>query len=123
MALIYIGIFGLLGVFCRYFMVLFVNKTFQPSLPYDIFLINIIGSFLIGIIYVLGVERVQISQDLRIAIMVGFLGGFTTFSSYCLDAIKLFENYRYLHGILYIVMSPVVGILATILGMLLARRI
>ena len=123
MGLVYIGIFGLLGVFSRYFIVVIINKSFQPSLPYDIFLINVVGSFLIGIIYVLGVEKVQISQDLRIAIMVGFLGGFTTFSSYCLDAVKLFESYRYLQGILYISLSPIIGILATILGIFLARKI
>ncbi len=122
MGLIYIGIFGLLGVFSRYFIVIIINKNFLPSFPFDIFFINVIGSFLIGIFYVLGVEKFQISQDLRIAIMVGFLGGFTTFSSYCLDAVKLFENYKYLQGILYISLSPIVGILATVLGMFIGRK-
>jgi fluoride exporter len=123
MGLIYIGIFGLLGVFGRYFIGLFFNKFFQSSLPYDTFLINIVGAFVIGIIYVLGIEKAQITQELRVGIMVGFLGGFTTFSSYCLDAVRLFESYKYLQGFLYISLSPIVGTLATILGIFLARRI
>lgn len=123
MGLIYIGIFGLLGVFGRYFIGIFFNRFFHSSLPYDTFLINIVGAFLIGIIYVFGIEKTQISQELRIGIMVGFLGGFTTFSSYCLDAVKLFESYKYLQAFLYISLSPIIGTLATVLGIFLARKI
>lgn len=122
MMIIFIGIFGLLGVLSRYFIVITIHKIFTPSIPYDIFFINILGSFLIGIFYALGADKFHINADLKIAIIVGFLGGFTTFSSYCLDAIKLIESCKYLQGILYVTLSPILGILATILGIYLARK-
>lgn len=91
-------------------------------MPFDTFLINIFGAFAIGIIYVLGVEKSHISQDLRIGIMVGFLGGFTTFSSYCLDGVKLLENLKYFQAIIYLCLSPILGVLATFLGIMLTRK-
>ena len=54
--------------------------------------------------------------------MVGFLGGFTTFSSYCLDAVKLFENQHYFQSILYIILSPIIGISLTYLSIFIARK-
>ena len=123
MTLLYVGIFGLLGVFSRYFIGIIFKKIFNTSFPYDTFIINILGAFLIGIVYVLGSEKNQISPELRAGIMIGFLGGFTTFSSYCLDAIKMFENLKYIQGFLYISLSPIIGTFAAILGILIARKI
>ncbi|APJ02676.1 fluoride efflux transporter CrcB [Silvanigrella aquatica] len=122
MEIIYIGVFGIIGVFCRYFFVTLMEKLFHIQLPLDIFTINVIGSFLIGIIYVLGIEKAHLSQELRLGIMVGFLGGFTTFSSFSLDAVKLFESAKYLQCFLYSFLSPTLGILATFLGIFLARK-
>ncbi|KAB8033426.1 fluoride efflux transporter CrcB [Fluviispira multicolorata] len=123
MSLFYIGFFGILGVFCRYFLGLFMHKIFISPFPYSTFFINIIGSFVIGIIYVLGVEKLQISHELRLGLMVGFLGGFTTFSSYCLEAIKLMEESKYFYALSYLFLSPFVGIILTFLGIFLARKI
>ena len=71
----------------------------------------------------IGVEKTHISQNLRIGIMVGFLGGFTTFSSYCLDAFKLLEAQKYLTCLLYVSLSSVVGIFSAFIGIILARQV
>jgi CrcB protein len=67
-------------------------------------------------------ERHFLSQNLTIGLTVGLLGGFTTFSSYCLEFVRLLEESNLFSGFLYLSLSPFLGTLATYLGMLLARR-
>ena len=112
MKIAFIALFGLLGVFTRYFI---------GSTPEKTFWINVAGSFLIGVIYVVGIERSAIPEELRVGIMVGFLGGFTTFSSYCLDALKLFEEAKFGVAILYFGLSPFLGLTSAFAGVLLTR--
>ena len=122
-SLLPIGLFGVLGVFCRYFMGLGVNKLFPSAFPYGTFSINILGSFLIGVIFVAGVERAHIHPSLRLGIMIGFLGGFTTFSSYCLEAALLFERGKTFYALCYFLLSPMIGIIFTFLGITFARKL
>ena len=117
----YIAIFGLLGVFSRYYLGLGISKVLPPPFPYGTFLINITGAFVIGVIHVLGVERASMSPDLRIGVMVGFLGGYTTFSSYCLEMARLTEEAEFTYAAIYFLLSPVLGYLAALLGMVLTR--
>ena len=121
MRLFLIGLFGVLGVFSRYLMGLVVGRMLPAPFPYPTFTINIVGAFLIGVVYVLGVERAAIPTDLRIGIMVGFLSGFTTFSSYCLEFARLIEGAEYWYAAFYLGLSNAVGILATFAGLVLAR--
>jgi CrcB protein len=121
MRALHIALFGLSGVFCRYYLGLWVSRLLPFSFPYGTFLINITGAFFIGVIQVLGVERNNIPADLRVGMMVGFLGGYTTFSSYCLEAVRLMEDAQYLSAALYWLMSPVLGYLAALGGILLTR--
>jgi len=99
------------------------SKYLPSPFPYGTFFINLLGAFAIGIIYVLGVERSAISADLRTGIMVGFLGGFTTFSSYCLEGVRLAEETALMNAALYMVASPFLGFIATLSGMLLTRKV
>jgi CrcB protein len=122
MKLLLIGFFGLLGVFARYFFGLMVSKVFQTQLPLATFCINLIGAFLIGALFVIGQEKAMISHDVRTSIMVGFLGGFTTFSSFCLEALKLAEEGKLFYCFIYLGGSPVLGLSATYLGVFLARK-
>ncbi len=122
MVTVYLAIFGLLGVFSRYYIVRFSHKYFTYAFPIDIFTINILGGFIIGIVYVLAIEKSQLSQELQIGLMVGFLGGFTTFSSYCLDTFKLYSTGKLLQSLLYFSLSPILGMLFTFLGIYLARK-
>jgi CrcB protein len=121
MKISYIALFGLLGIFTRYYVGLGFSKILTSTFPYGTFLINISGAFLIGVIHIIGVERSAISSELRIGIMVGFLGGFTTFSTYCLEAVRLIEDSDYVYAALYFIASPVLGYLAALGGMFLTR--
>jgi len=123
MRTVYIALFGLLGVLSRYYVGLGVNKVLPHPFPYGTFLINISGAFIIGIVHVLGAERALISPDLRIGIMVGFLGGFTTFSSYCLETARLTESTEHFYALVYFIAGPILGYLAAFGGMILTRFI
>ena len=118
-----IGVFGLVGVFARYFLGISVNQWMPTPFPYGTFLINILGSFLIGVIYIWGVERSGLSEDLRIGLIVGLLGGFTTFSSYSVEVFRLLENQEYRIAALYFILSPVLGLISCFAGALLARLV
>lgn len=122
-SLVPIGFFGLLGVFARYFLSLGINKLLPSAFPFGTFIINILGSFIIGIIFVAGVEKTHISPLIRLGIMVGFLGGFTTFSSYSLESTLLLERGKIMVALCYFILSPALGILFTYCGVILARKL
>jgi CrcB protein len=118
-----IALFGMMGVLSRYCISLIVSRILPSAFPYGTFFINILGSFLIGIVYVAGVERFHLSPALRLGIMIGFLGGFTTFSSFSLDAALLLEKGKVLYALFYFTLSPVLSILFTYFGIFVSRKI
>jgi CrcB protein len=122
MKLFSIGLFGLLGVFSRYYFGIFISRYLPIAFPFGTLFINLSGAFLIGVVWVLGMEKEMISHNNLVGIIVGFLGGFTTFSSYCLEFARLIEESKFLYGILYVSLSPALGCLAAYFGMYLARR-
>jgi CrcB protein len=103
MTLFYLSIFAVLGTLLRYFL----GNTL---------IVNIIGSFLIGLVYILAVEKNILPENLKIAIMVGFLGGFTTFSAYSLETLLQLQRGQVTAGLLYFIGSPVICLLCTFLG-------
>lgn len=123
MTAVYLSVFGLVGIFSRYYIGIFFKKHLTLTFPADIFLINILGAFLIGIIYCLDTEKLQINYDLKVGIMVGFLGGFTTFSSFCLDTVKLLNSGKLLQAALYFSLSPLLGLFFTFLAIYLTKKI
>ena len=118
-----IGICGLLGVFSRYYFGILAFKMYPSPFPYGTFLINILGSFLIGVVYVAGIERSLLSEDLRVAISVGFLGGFTTFSAYSLETVSLLGESKYFLAVMFWGLSPVLGAVAAFCGIQVVRSL
>lgn len=112
-----------MGSLLRYFSVIAVEGWLGKDFPYGTLTVNLIGSLLIGLLYVLLVERGQFDVAWRGLLIIGFLGGFTTFSSFSLDTIQLLELGEI--GKLFInVGGSVVGCLtATYLGIWMARYI
>ena len=121
MRYLYLGIFGLMGVFLRYAFGLLTSLAPNVALPFTTLLINVLGSFLIGVAYVISFEYGYFSEDLRTGLLVGLLGGFTTFSSYSLESIRLMEIERWGLGVLYFVLTPLLCLLATYMGLKLTR--
>jgi CrcB protein len=119
--IVLISLFGVAGVLARYLLGQAVGRALPSPFPYGTFVINVSGAFVIGAVYVLGLERSVISPDLRVGIMVGFVGGYTTFSSYCLEIARLLEDAEYWYAALYLGLSNVLGLAATFGGLGLAR--
>ena len=116
-----IGILSLLGVFCRYWIGVFSIRHWPIEFPLATFVINVLGSFFIALAYVASFERNLLSEDLRVALMVGFFGGFTTFSSFSLESVRLLETGRSLLGLLYAILSPSLCIGVAYLGLFIGR--
>jgi CrcB protein len=122
MTLFSILFFGVLGVLSRYLIGVWVGWFYQAPFPLHTFLINLLGSFLIGAVYVLAMERSTLSPELKLGLMVGFLGGFTTFSSYSLETFRLLEESKYFSAAAYGIASPALGLFCTFLGAAVARQ-
>jgi CrcB protein len=112
--------FGTLGVFSRYYGGILANKYIPSPFPYGTFLVNVVGAFLIGTLYALGNKYAIIPASLKPGLLIGFLGGFTTFSSYCLDAVKLMEEEKNRTAAFYFILSPLLGMFSATLGLVLA---
>jgi CrcB protein len=87
------------------------------SFPMGTLTVNLIGCFLMGIAATLFSHLADVSPTLRLAMVIGFLGGFTTFSSFGLDTIKLLDDGRFLLAVTYVLASNLIGILAVWVGM------
>jgi CrcB protein len=120
--LILIAVFGAIGTLARYGLQGVVQIRTAGTFPYGTLLINLSGCFLLALIYQLTLNRLIISPDWRIAIGVGFFGGFTTFSSFAWETAKMLEDGEWLAATAYVGGSVVVGLLLSIAGIRLANR-
>ncbi len=123
MTLLSIAAFAVLGAFARYGQTLFVQGLLGRQFPFATLSINVLGSFLMGLLFFLTLERLSISPALRTGILTGGLGAYTTFSTFSLESLSLFEQGEPAKALLYIVGSCVLGIGAAALGAYLARGI
>ncbi len=111
------------GAVCRYLLMNLINSWHHVRFPFGTLTVNIIGSFFIGIMYVLIAERLSLHPDWRNVVMVGFLGAFTTFSTFSLETITLLEHGEIATALSYVASSLVLCVLATWLAIVLARMI
>lgn len=119
----YIAVFGALGCLARYFISGLVYNVFGRSLPYGTFAVNIIGAFIIGLLMEFSLRSGLISPALRIGLTVGFLGGFTTFSTFSYETFRLLEDGELLIASLNITASVLVCVLFTWGGIIAARHL
>ena len=114
---------GAVGAVTRYWLTVLVQAHNPSGFPLGTFLVNVVGSLLIGVCFVLLAEKLPDDTVLRQLLMVGFLGGLTTFSAFSLEALLLLEQGLYNTALLYIVGSVVVCLLAAFIGMQVTRAV
>ena len=119
---IFIGLAGLLGTVGRYGVGELVARRFGNSFPVGTLVVNILGCFLAGSLFYL-LERDAVSDTLRAIVMIGFLGGFTTFSAYGLQTFNLIRGGDIGLALLNVVGSNVAGLLMVWAGYSLAKAI
>lgn len=117
---ILVGIGGLLGSISRYLAAFLITKTIPSAFPYGTFTVNIFGCLIIGVIFGLS-ERFDWLPEWRVFLATGFCGGFTTFSSFAYENILLLQDKDYLTFAAYSVLSFVLGLAATFIGLSLTK--
>lgn len=110
-----IGIGSFIGGVLRYLMSLAFQSKFISTYPFGTFIVNIIGCFLIGLVYALA-EKGNIGQEWRLVLATGVLGGFTTFSAFSQETFKMLLDGQFLNAGIYIFSSVLLGLIATFLG-------
>lgn len=123
MILLAVATGGAIGSLVRYFVASAIQSAAWPGYPWGIFVVNITGGFLMGLIVELSALKIQISPELRAFLTVGILGGYTTFSTFSLDSVLLIERGQYGSAAAYIVGSTVLSILALFAGLWIVRTI
>jgi CrcB protein len=113
---------GALGTGCRYWLSTFVYSVVEkPSFPYANFIINVSGSFIIGILAELFDARVLISPTVRAALLTGVLGGYTTFSSFSLETFALLRDGEMWLALVNALGSVLLGLMAVWMGVRLVQ--
>ena len=121
--IIWVGIGGAFGAVARYLINISPLAGLFEKFPFPTFFINITGSFLIGFLLILLSDRIAVSENLRLAVIVGFLGAFTTFSTFEMELYDLLGERLWLHAMAYLFASVMIGFAGVAAGIMLAKRI
>lgn len=109
------------GALCRYYLNLWFIERFGLGFPYGTFFINITGCFLMGLVFMATETAIAISPEVRLLIATGFLGSYTTFSTYGLETVSLIDAKQVIPALIYGVGSALMGIISVKLGIELVR--
>lgn len=109
------------GTLARYGLQGFVQRYAGMSFPWATMAVNVSGSFLFGLLWNVASERNLLSMEARIIVLTGFLGAYTTFSTFMFDTTRLFDESQFLAGGLNVVGQVIIGLMATYAGMVAGR--
>lgn len=120
--LLSIAIGGAVGAVSRYLINISPAADLFEKFPFPTFLINISGSFLIGFLMIVLSDKVQVGENFRMAVIVGFIGAFTTFSTFEMEIFGLVRERHFTTAIIYLLLSVIVGFIGVIAGVETAKR-
>ena len=115
--------FGVLGCWARYGMTNLVQSIYGRDFPYATLSINVGGSFLMGFVFIETLERLTVSPALRTGILTGFIGGYTTFSTFEMEILLLVEQGAPFKALFYTLLSVILGFAAAFGGAYIARSL
>lgn len=118
-----IGAGGFAGAIARYLVDVRISTWTGGSLPWGTFVVNLSGSFVVGLLFALVIERAVLPADVRAPLMIGFIGAYTTFSTLALESWRMMEDGAWLYASANLVGSIVIGVLAVVAGVALGRAI
>ncbi|MFA5864706.1 MAG: fluoride efflux transporter CrcB [Phycisphaerae bacterium] len=119
--LIYLGLAGAAGALARYALAGVVQRFTNGAFPWGTLVVNLLGCFLFGLIWALAEDRFLISSQTRIILLVGFMGAFTTFSSFAFETTQMLRDSEWLWAGFNIAFQNLIGILFLVVGMRVGR--
>ncbi len=122
-SLILIGIGSCVGGISRYLLQQSVQKQYPYSIPLGTLSVNIIGCFIIGVIYGIASKGNLLSPEMRLLLATGFCGGFTTFSSFAYENVSMVLDGEFFYPVLYVLISVIIGFGAVHAGILFIKLI
>ncbi len=119
--ILFVAIGGAIGSILRYLTATYASKFFGTGFPYGTLIVNVAGAFIVMFFMTLYIEKFSMDPIWRLFIVVGILGGLTTFSSFSYETITFFQSGEYWKGLVNILLNNVLTIVAGIAGLYLAR--
>jgi CrcB protein len=121
--LLLIAVFGAIGTLARYGLQGLIQTRIGSTFPYGTLVINLTGCFFLGLLGQIMLNRMIVSAELRMAIAIGFFGGYTTFSSFGWETAKMLEAGEWQRASTYVAASVVFGLVLSVAGIRLAGRL
>ena len=122
MKILSVAIGGAFGATARYLINISPLANLFGKFPFHTFFINIVGSFLIGFLVIFFTDKFLPNENLRIAVLVGFLGAFTTFSTFELEIYELIDKRFFVTAFVYLLLSVLTGFVGVLAGIWLGRK-
>ena len=118
-----IALGGSIGAMSRYWVTSTTYQWLGTDFSYGTILVNVLGSLVMGFLAVVLVERFNVSDEIRLGIMVGFLGSFTTFSTFAMDTLHWFDSGAILKALAYVLVSVLFCVLGAWAGLITAKQL
>jgi len=122
-SILLVGVGGFVGSVARYLVAILFSSQISSVFPFATLTVNIVGCFLIGILFAVSDRGNVLSPEWRILLTTGFCGGFTTFSTFSYESLRLMQDGEYLYLAAYVFVSVFFGLAATYVGITLVRSI
>lgn len=119
--LVLIACAGGVGALCRYGLAGLVHRVLGPTFPWGTFVVNVVGCFFFGVVWALAEQTLLISSQARLVVLTGFMGAFTTFSTFIFESGMLFQDGQWFFGLFNLAGQNLLGLAALFLGMAAAR--